>query len=302
MDNMKIAFIILAYKNPKQLRWMIEALKNTNHSFYVHIDKQQNDIPFRTELEQMENVQWEWLPRTETYWGSYPCVKAVIEGMKYAKLKDDYDYYIHLSGQDFPVVDATTLQHRLTLNVGQSFLFNFKIEEGLWDNKGKDRLTTLHFFKKRKRYSITSNSKNPLNKILYFIWQKIVINQFDKRHQFYGGEFYFIFHKSALQQLLTNQLKFAWLHKRLQYTLIPEEIYIPTMLMANSSSEIHVVNDTKRYIKWSMVGSSPKTLNESNFEQIAESDNWFARKFDFENDEIFHQKLLKFIRSNSVQL
>ncbi len=299
---MKIAFIILAYKNPKQLRWMIEALTHPNHSFFVHIDKQQNDIPFKEELEQMQNVQWERLPRTETYWGSYSCVKAVIEGMKYAQLKDDFDYYIHLSGQDFPVVDTANLQHRLTANEGQSYLFHFKMEDGLWDNKGKDRLNTLHFFKKGKRIAITSKSKNPLNKILYFFWHKIVINQFDRRLQFYGGEFYFIFHKTALQQFLRNQLKFGWLHKRLQYTLIPEEIYIPTMLMAETSSNIQLVNDTKRYIKWSMVGSSPKTLNETDFDQIAKSDNWFARKFDFEKDEIFHQKLMTFIRSNSVQL
>jgi len=49
-----------------------------------------------------------------------------------------------------------------------------------------------------------------------------------------------------------------------------------------------------------MEGSSPITLNETDFEQIAQTDNWFARKFDFENDNIFHQKLLTFIQSNSV--
>jgi len=297
---LKIAFIILAYKNPKQLRWMIEALIHVNHRFYIHIDSQKEVLPFEEELAQIQNAQWEWLPRANTYWGSFPCVKTVIDGMKYAQSKNDHDYYIHLSGQDFPVVDASTLQKRLSENEGNSYMFHFKIEEGLWDNKGKDRLTTLHFFKKEKRIYITSKAKNPFNKILHFLWQKIVVNQFDKKHQFYGGEFYFIFHKSALQQLLNNQLEFGWLHKRLQYTLIPEEIYIPTMLMANPSKNINVVNNTKRYIKWRMEGSSPITLNETDFEQIAQSDNWFARKFDFENDNIFHQKLLTFIRSNSV--
>lgn len=279
---------------------MIEALNHANHFFYIHIDKQRDFLQFKEELEQIQHAQLEWLPRANTYWGSYPCVKTVTDGMKFAQSKGDYDYYIHLSGQDFPVVDASTLQKRLIENEGKSFMFHFKIEEGLWDNKGKNRLTTLHFFKKEKRISITSKAKNPFNKILHFLWQKIVVNQFDKKHQFYGGEFYFIFHKSALQQLLNNQLEFSWLHKRLQFTLIPEEIYIPTMLMAKPSSNIHVVNNTKRYIKWRMEGSSPITLNETDFEQIAQTDNWFARKFDFENDNIFHQKLLTFIRSNSV--
>jgi hypothetical protein len=297
---LKIAFIILAYKNPKQLRWMIEALSHVNHRFYVHIDNQKEVLPFEKELAHIQNAQWEWLPRANTYWGSFFCVKTVIDGMKYAQSKSDYDYYIHLSGQDFPIVDASTLQKRLAENEGISYLFHFKIEEGLWGNQGKDRLTTLHFFKKEKRISISSKAKNPFNKILHFLWQKIVVNQFDKKHQFYGGEFYFIFHKSALQQLLNNQLEFGWLHKRLQFTLIPEEIYIPTMLMANPSKNIHLVNNTKRFIKWRMEGSSPITLNETDFEQIAQTDNWFARKFDFENDNIFHQKLLSFIKSNSV--
>jgi hypothetical protein len=296
---LKIAFIILAYKNPQQLRWMIESLSHVNHCFYVHIDNQKEVLPFEKELAHIQNTKWEWLPRANTYWGSYSCVKTVIDGMKYAQSKNDYDYYFHLSGQDFPVVDATTLQKKLAENEGNSYLFHFKIEEGLWDNKGKDRLTTLHFFKNEKRISITSKTKNPFNKILHFLWQKIVVDHFDKKHQFYGGEFYFIFHKSALKQLLNNQLEYSRLHKRLQYTLIPEEIYIPTMLMANPSKNINVVNNTKRYIKWRMEGSSPITLNETDFEQIAQTDNWFARKFDFENDNFFHQKLLTFIRSNS---
>jgi len=297
---LKIAFIILAYKNPQQLRWMIESLSHANHCFYVHIDNQKEVLPFEKELAYIQNAQWEWLPRANTYWGSYSCVKTVIDGMKYAQSKNDYDYYIHLSGQDFPVINASTLQIKMAENEGKSYLFHFKIDEGLWDNKGKDRLTTLHFFKKEKRISITSKAKNPINKILHFLWQNIVVNQFDKKFQFYGGEFYFIFHKSALQQLLNNQMEFSWLHKRLQFTLIPEEIYIPTMLLAKPSTNINVVNSTQRYIKWKSEGSSPKTLNETDFDQIAQADNWFARKFDFENDNIFHQKLLSFIKSNSA--
>ena len=71
---------------------MIEALSHVNHRFYVHIDNQKELHPFKEELSHIQNAQWEWLPRANTYWGSFPCVKTVIDGMKYAQSKNDYDY------------------------------------------------------------------------------------------------------------------------------------------------------------------------------------------------------------------
>lgn len=43
---MKIAFLISAYTDPKQLGNMIEALEDDNHWFFVHVDKKVDIKPF----------------------------------------------------------------------------------------------------------------------------------------------------------------------------------------------------------------------------------------------------------------
>ncbi|MEN9963763.1 MAG: hypothetical protein RL582_858 [Bacteroidota bacterium] len=302
MDNMKIAFIILAYKNPRQLRWLIESLNHENHFFFIHVDQRQNIQPFEKELNLMNGINWTFTERYNSFWGSYSCVKAVIEAMKMAKEKLDFDYYIHLSGQDFPVVTPNELQRKLAEVHPASYFFNFPFNEGKWDNKGKDRLETIHFFRNSTRVAITKKTKNPLYAFLHLLWRKAVVEGFDQKQTYYGCEFYFMFHKDALERLLENQRKFRLLHYRLTFTVIPEEVYISTMLMAGKENDkIKIMNDTGRYIKWDPVGSSPKTLDEKDFDAISQGEYLFARKFDFEGNEIFLKTLSNFIQINSNQ-
>lgn len=297
---MKTAFIILAYKNPRQLRWLIESLNHENHSFFIHIDKRQNILPFEKELNLLNDVNWTFTERYNSFWGSYSCVKAVIEAMKMAKEKLNFDYYIHLSGQDFPVVTPNELQRKLTEVHPASYFFYFPFSEGKWENKGKDRLETLHFFRDSTRVAITKNTKNPLYAFLHLLWRKAVVERFDKKITYYGCEFYFMFHKDALESLLENRRKYKLLHLRLQFTAIPEEVYISTMVMAGMDNDkLNIINDTSRYIKWDSVGSSPKTLDETDFDAISRGEYLFARKFDFEENEIFLKSISTFIQTNS---
>ena len=39
---MKIAFLILCHKNPKQINYLLETLNDIDVSFYIHIDKKSN--------------------------------------------------------------------------------------------------------------------------------------------------------------------------------------------------------------------------------------------------------------------
>lgn len=43
---MKIAFLISAYTDPRQLGNMVEALQDDNHWFFIHVDKKSNVKPF----------------------------------------------------------------------------------------------------------------------------------------------------------------------------------------------------------------------------------------------------------------
>ena len=279
------------------MRCLIEQLKHPDHFFYVHIDKQKDIAPFHTSLETIQEANIIYVERVNSYWGSYNCVKAIINGMKKASA-EKYDYYIHLSAQDFPLRSNKEIQQKLTMSAPLSFMHHFTLADSTWVNKGKDRLDTLHFFANGKRLSIGKNTKNKVYKLLYSLWNSIVLKQFDPKQTYYGCEFYFIFHHSTVTDFFKQLKENFWLRQRLKFTLIPEEIFIPTILF-NSKSNNKVENNTLRYIKWEGLSSSPKMLDEQDISEFSNGDYLFGRKFDFEINPNLHQKLISYLKNRN---
>jgi hypothetical protein len=276
---------------------LIEQLKHPKHCFYIHIDKQKEIAPFQKFLEKIQDANIIYLERLNSYWGSYNCVKVIINGLKKASA-DKFDYYIHLSAQDFPLRTNEEIQQKLKSSAPLSFMHHFKLTESTWVNKGKDRLETLHFFINGKRFSIGQYTKNKLYKMLYAIWNSLVLKQFDTKQTYYGCEFYFMFHHDTVDEFLNNLRQNFWLYQRLKFTLIPEEIFIPTILF-KSKSKIDVVNKTLRYIKWEGLSSSPKILDEQDIAEFSKDDYLFGRKFDFEINPDLHQKLIAYLKNRN---
>ena len=274
---------------------MVEQLKHPNHCFYIHIDKQKEIAPFQKSLEKIQDANIIYLERLNSYWGSYNCVKVIINGLKKASA-EKFDYYIHLSAQDFPLRNNIEIQQKLANSSPLSFMYHFTLAESTWANKGKDRLENLHFFINGKRISIGQYTKNKSYKMLYAIWNSLVLKKFDLKQTFYGCEFYFMFHHTTVFEFLKNLEENFWLRQRLKFTLIPEEIFIPTILF-NSKSKIEVVNKTLRFIKWEGLSSSPKMLDEQDIAEFSKDDYLFGRKFDFENNPDLHQKLLTYLKN-----
>jgi hypothetical protein len=264
----------------------------------VHIDKQKEISPFQESLGKIQDANIIYLERLNSYWGSYNCVKVIINGLKKAS-SENFDYYIHLSAQDFPLRTNEEIQKKLTTSAPLSFMHHFTIAESTWLNKGKDRLETLHFFINGKRFSIGQTTKNKLYKMVYAIWNSLVLKHFDTKQRYYGCEFYFMFHHSAVEEFFNNLRQNFWLRQRLKFTLIPEEIFIPSILF-NSKSKIEVVNKTLRYIKWDTLSSSPKTLDEQDISSFSNGDYLFGRKFDFKMNPDLHQKIIVYLK-NRIQ-
>ena len=296
---MKIAFIILAYKNPDQVSSLIQSLTHPDHYFFLHIDAQKNSEPFNEALKRNKTANIIYLKRINSYWGSYNCVKAIIDGMQKAvQHPAAFDYYIHLSGQDFPVTSVSQIHQKLLASIPSSFLYHFPLPAPNWQKGGLDRLESCSLFFGGKRIVLNERSGNPVYKVLFKIWRKFQMN-FDKNKSFFGGEFYFIFHKTAVLTFFENLHNNRSLANRLKYTLIPEEIFIPTILLQDTGSLV-IRNETLRYIRWESTGRSPADLTEKDFSEIVEGDFLFARKFDFEKDPELENLLTNLIRQKST--
>lgn len=283
---MKIAFIILAYKNPIQIRILVEHLIHPNHHFFIHVDKNVNIIDFEKELiDYSEKVTW--VKREKSYWGSYQCVKALLNGMNeaYHFKGIGFDYFIHLSGQDFPLKSPEHIQGTLSKKAPVNFfnLIPFPVQD--WQNGGLDRLKQFKFFWKGKRIIIHATIQNIFLSVFYKSIRPL-FDSIDANRRFYGGEFYFMLHRSGVNRLFLNIKKFPVFFNRLRYVTLPEEIIIPTMLMADASNigEIYK-DDSYRYIDWIPNQRGPKEMEEAEIEGLLGSKFLFGRKFNISSSE-----------------
>jgi hypothetical protein len=81
--KMEIGYIILAHQRPKQVKRLLEKLDSEGCRFYIHIDKNVDIRPFKTELAALDQANF--LPDEKLekiIWGDFGIVKATINALR----------------------------------------------------------------------------------------------------------------------------------------------------------------------------------------------------------------------------
>jgi hypothetical protein len=98
----------------------------------------------------------------------------------------------------------------------------------------------------------------------------------------------YVVDKVESDKKLTNFFHYCW---------ASDEFVFQTILL-NSPHKDRIVNNNYRYIDWSMGGANPKVLDESDFENISQSEMLFARKLDIDKSsklfDLIDSKILMF--------
>lgn len=97
------------------------------------------------------------------------------------------------------------------------------------------------------------------------------------------GETWWSLPREALS-VVAVELRGLMASRRLMGTYICEEHVIQTIVAAKFPDRLA---DCRRYIDWSGGGDSPRLLDRSDREAVAESGAWFARKFALKHDDFF---------------
>src|SRR5437016_5458326 len=137
---MKIAHLILAHKNPKQLERLIKALDHPSFDFYLHIDKKTDVGPFlylinNTNVFLVRN-------RAKIYWAGYGTIQATLNGLREI-LPKTYAYINVISAQDFPIKPAGYIYQYLMDRQGKEFITCESVDSE-WP-EAAIRVTAWHF-------------------------------------------------------------------------------------------------------------------------------------------------------------
>lgn len=100
-----IAYLLLVHQHPNQFKKLFQAIHHPDNVYLIHVDKK-TPMPVYLEIEAFLNdySNASFLERKITNWGGYSLVDAHLRGMDVLlKTSMKWQYFINLSGQDFPL-------------------------------------------------------------------------------------------------------------------------------------------------------------------------------------------------------
>lgn len=223
-----IAYFILVHRYPEQFKRLFTSIYSTSNHYLIHIDKKSNPDLYRTIsafLSSYTNV--EILKSQNVVWGGYSMVSVKMKAIqKLLRMNKNWQFYINLSGQDFPLKSQAQIETYLNKHKGNSFI---KIA-----NQTTERPNTLNRIK--NYFTETKNG---------FIGTPVKRAYLPNTTPYIGGQWKIL--TRGCCEFLCSSPKVAKFEEYYKNTLIPDESFFQTVLM-NTRYPGKLINDDKRAI------------------------------------------------------
>jgi len=283
---MKLAFLISAHTDPEHLKRLILSLPE-NSVFVVHIDAK-SDIQAFTSVISDPRVHFA-SRRTDVMWGSIGVVEAQMTLIRDALAlhqQEPIDYFISLSGLDYPLWSNERIERFFQEQQGREFIVTLCME-----NQGKHaQLYREHrpFNYKSWQYgSLGSKFRVSLRHIVYALG-------FRKKLRFQADGHEYVLHKGSMWWAITPalaELALSYWDEHPQYVryfhdgFAPDETFIPTLTAHSEFAEkaIRMEGPFKNLesitpLTFIDYTNGIKVFTEEDYAMLIGSDKMFCRK------------------------
>ncbi|MBK7339193.1 MAG: glycosyl transferase [Saprospiraceae bacterium] len=262
-NQVTIAYFILVHRFPEQFKRLFKALYHPENHYLIHLDKKASIEIYDDIKDFLTDFPSTYILESENVvWGGYSMVQAELNGMNYLlKLNLEWDFFINLSGQDYPLKSQKIIREYLTKNKGNNFL---KIADQLVVRPETMNRIENHFTETADGFSEITYKRAYLKDVVPYI----------------GGQWMILTRQCC--EFICNSGEAKKFEDYYKNTLIADESFFQTVLM-NTSFDGVLINDDKRAIIWIPDGDiklRPKTFTEDDVKFLLEGNNLFARKFD----------------------
>lgn len=283
-----LGFILLTHTKPLQIYRLINKLNCMfnyplivcHHNFSIcdlSIDSLSKNILFVR-------------PHLKTEWASFSVVEAIVQALKLMyEVADAPDWFVLLSGTDYPIKTARQILDDLTSNSYDAYIQYERINYEIYKSDLKPNMLWLK--NSYQRYCTKSFSFHYAKKYLTHLNLEICLEHplltkpflpFSKKLACFSGSLWFCANSKAAKYIIdfhSNKNALTEYYKTLKYT---DESYFQTILA--NAPHLKLKNDRLRYIDWSDGGCHPKTLLMEDLPKLMASSAHFARKFDIDID------------------
>lgn len=315
----KIALLCLVHKSPDQLMRLLKRIDDERFDFFIHMDQKSDIKPFLSSVKPLKASHIHWVKnRVKTYFNDFSLVTATYNTMKEA-YSDDYQYYVLLTGQDYPIKDNNYMYNILTASYPTAFIDMYGVDEALRTGiKWVGNIGVSYFSQNiRRRLQQLLGSKlyhssvgKPV-KIIPKVYDKLMtwlkyspgarIKQ--TKYTYSAGSHFWMLPDTAVHHILNVYQCDALINDVFHHVAAPEESYFQTALSSmpglklpenmlrqfdNTRSEMD--NPALRLIKWYENGKHtnghPAIWKMDDAEFIDNAEALFARKFDIAADNL----------------
>lgn len=294
MDHGKHACLILVHTQPAQVRTLLSLLDDPRNDIYVHIDRK---APFGAEALDgccVRSTVHFIEPRISIHWGGSNMMLATLALLR-AATATPHAYYHLFSGQDLPIKDQDTIHAFFAAHAGQEFL-------QFWPSDPSEtrRATSFCLFPE----SAGVLPAKIANKLVRGVMKPFggINRDLDLRL----SSSWFSITDACARYVVSRE---AWLKKRFVHTMMPDEVFIGTVVWDSPFRErifddsIHLEREEDkrtllagnlRLIDWAR-GSTlhPWVFREEDWDLLVGSPCLWARKFDRRVDARIIERLEK---------
>lgn len=268
------AFIITAYHNGELLERNLRLFAKEFRCF-VHIDSgsQMNNQSYLSRLNEIENVKA--ISKYKINWGSYLHMMAILELLKMA-MEDEEITRVHIiSGEDIPIKSIEEFSRFFEEeNRYKNFIELTDIREMPVMRLRYEKYHFQHIFNRQSSNVLVKYTDKVIRQIQYHI-------PFKRKTKFaYKGLVWSSLSiegvRRVVEYITPKRIKI------LKYCETAEEFMIQNALMG-SDLEDTVVTDKLRYNDWSNCKTGPKVLTMEYYDDIKETNAFFARKIQWKS-------------------
>jgi len=283
-----VACIVLAHRAPEQLALLISALHHRDVRVYVHLDRRIRSDSFSEALA-ATGPDVVPLPRRDGRWGGIGIVDASLSGLAQG-LADGCDYFVLLSGQDFPLRPMGEIVEVVREAGSRSYVEYFALPASHWRFGGRDRTDFYTYDLLGRRETCIPRGEDVgflnrkgllLNELLRMRTALEPARRFPPYVRPFGGSQWWNLSHAAADYILGFLDEHRDYRRYHEHTILPDEMFFQSILLGTEfPGRQAVVNDAHRFAIWPDGASHPRTLTTDDLPVILKSEKLFARKFD----------------------
>jgi hypothetical protein len=252
---MRLTYLVLTHDNPQVLARSLTRLATAGARFFIHVDAKRDMAPFRA-LGAMEQVTL-LEERVPVHWGDFSQVEAILLLLRTAMAAPGpaADYYVLISGSDYPLRSGTYIEEMFAREAGAEFINMVRMPA---PGKPLERVETARYPRKM-----------PVRHFLSRVLARLGLARRNLERGLHGlapwsGSEWWALSRAACGYILDFVDRNPWYSEYFERTFASDEVFIQTVLA--QSPFLSRVRRNLNYEDWSEQGSHPARITMEHLE------------------------------------